>query len=279
MENNVLISIIIPCYNDANFIEQSIDSALNQTYLNKEIIVVDDGSNKETKIVLKSLEHKIDVLITQDNMGQSSARNIGIKHSKGRFLLVLDSDDYFENTFCSKALSLFNNNTDIKLVTCYANLVFEKPSNNYVYKPKGGTVESFLTSNSAMGSAMFKKEDWITCGGYDETMQNGFEDWEFYIRLLSQGGRAEVIKESLYNYRKRENTTTSKANQVKYDLFKYIFTKHKDLYISYYDSFMTQLVSKIEKEEKEKFKNRERIEFKLGALILKPFRWIKAIFN
>ena len=279
MKNNDLISIVIPCYNDAKFIEHAIDSAINQTHSNKEIIVVDDGSNKDTKVVLKSLEHKIDKLITQENLGQSTARNNGIKQAKGSFILVLDSDDYFENTFCSKALSLFNNNTDIKLVTCYANLVFEKASNNYVYKPKGGTIESFLTSNSALGSALFKKEDWNSCGGYDETMRNGFEDWEFYIRLLSHGGRAEVIKEPLYNYRKRENTTTSKANQAKYDLFKYIFTKHKDLNIRYYDSFMMQLVLKIEKEEKERFKNRERIEFKIGASILKPVRWIKAIFR
>lgn len=279
MKNNDLISIIIPCYNDAEFIEQAVNSALSQTHSNKEIIVVDDGSNKDTKHVLQSLEHKIDALITQENLGQSIARNNGIKQAKGSFILVLDSDDYFENTFCQKALNLFKNDAYIKLVSCYANLVFEKASNNYVYKPKGGTIESFLTSNSALGSAMFKKEDWNSCGGYDEAMRKGLEDWEFYIRLLSQGGRAEVIKEPLYNYRKRENTTTSKANQAKYDLFKYIFTKHKDLNISYYDDFMTQLVSKIEKEETEKLKNRKRIEFKLGELILKPFRWIKAIFR
>lgn len=279
MKINDLISIIIPCYNDAEFIEQAVDSALSQTHSNKEIIVVDDGSNKNTKLVLQNLEHKIDTLITQDNSGQSNARNNGIKQAKGEFILVLDSDDYFENTFCQKALNLFKNDADIKLVTCYANLVFENTAINYVYKPKGGAIESFLTSNSALGSAMFKKEDWNSCGGYDETMQNGFEDWEFYIRLLSQGGKAEVIKESLYNYRKRENTTTSKANQAKYDLFKFIYTKHKDLNIRYYDDFMTQLVSKLEKEEREKFKNRERIEFKLGELILKPFRWIKAIFK
>ena len=279
MKNNDLISIIIPCYNDAEFIEQAVDSALSQTHSHKEIIVVDDGSNKETKQVLQNLEHKIDILITQDNSGQSNARNNGIEQAKGNYILVLDSDDYFENTFCSKALGLFNNNSDIKLVTCYANLVFEKTANNYVYKPKGGTIECFLTSNSALGSAMFKKEDWNSCGGYDETMREGLEDWEFYIRLLSQGGRAEVIKEPLYNYRKRENTTTSKANQAKYDLFKFIYTKHKDLNIRYYDDFMTQLVSKLEKEEKERFKNRERKEFKIGASILKPVRWIKAIFK
>ncbi|WP_391594864.1 glycosyltransferase [Winogradskyella sp.] len=269
----------MPCYNDAEFIEQAVDSAINQTHSNKEIIVVDDGSNQDTKLVLENLEHKIDKLITQDNSGQSNARNNGIKQAKGKYILVLDSDDYFENSFCDKAINLFNQSSKVKLVTCYANLVFKKSTNNFVYKPKGGTVKSFLTSNSALGSAMFKKEDWSNCGAYDETMRNGLEDWEFYIRLLKEGGKAEVIEEPLYNYRKRENTTTSRANQAKYHLFNYIFTKHKDLNIRHYDDFMSQLLSKIEKEEHEKFKNRERIEFKIGESILKPLRWIKAIFR
>ena len=73
MKHNDLISIVIPCYNDAKFIEQAIDSAINQTHSNKEIIVVDDGSNKDTKLVLKSLEHKIDKLITQENLNTTGS--------------------------------------------------------------------------------------------------------------------------------------------------------------------------------------------------------------
>lgn len=279
MKENDLISIIIPCYNDAEFIEQAINSALNQTYPNKEIIVVDDGSNKDTKAVLKRLEQKIDKLITQENSGQSRARNNGIKQAKGSFILVLDSDDYFENSFCEKAIYIFKKDSNVKLVTCFANLIFDDKTKNYIYKPKGGDIKSFLTSNSALGSAMFKESDWDVCGGYDESMTNGLEDWEFYIRLLSKSGIAEVVKEPLYNYRKRQNTTTSKANKAKYELLNSIFTKHKDLNIKYYDEFTKQLLVKLEKEEREKFKNKNRIEFKLGELILTPFRWVKSIFK
>ncbi|MDD3722641.1 MAG: glycosyltransferase family A protein [Lutibacter sp.] len=96
MKNNNSISIIIPCYNDAQYIEQSVLSALNQTYQNKEVIVVDDGSNAETKAVLKKLAPQITKLITQENQGQSTARNVGIKEAKGEYILVLDSDDFFK---------------------------------------------------------------------------------------------------------------------------------------------------------------------------------------
>ncbi len=100
MNSNLLVSIIIPCYNDEQYIEQCVNSALNQTYSNIEVIVVDDGSNRKTKTVLKKLEPNITTLITQNNQGQSTARNVGIRYAKGNYILVLDSDDYFEPTFC-----------------------------------------------------------------------------------------------------------------------------------------------------------------------------------
>lgn len=278
MKKNNLISIIIPCFNDAEFVEQSIDSALIQTYRNKEVIVVDDGSDAETKLVLKRMEPKIKKLITQENKGQSTARNIGIKEAKGDYILVLDSDDFFEPTFCEKAMKCFSNDKRVKLVTCYANLLFENRA-SYIYEPQGGSLTNFLTSNGALGSAIFKKEDWESCGGYDETMTKGIEDWEFYIRLLQNSGFAEVIKEPLYNYRKRIDTTTGKANSVKYILFKDIYIKHKDLYIKYYNDFIDQILAKIEHEEKEKIKNTRRLEFKIGVTVLKPFRWIKSFFK
>jgi glycosyltransferase involved in cell wall biosynthesis len=70
VEKNILVSIVIPCYNDAQYIEQAVNSALDQTYPNIEVIVVDDGSDIETKAVLKKLECKITKLITQENQGQ-----------------------------------------------------------------------------------------------------------------------------------------------------------------------------------------------------------------
>lgn len=276
--NNSLVSIVIPCYNDAQFIEQSVMSALNQTYPNKEVIVIDDGSNKETKIVLKKIEHKISKLITQENKGQSTARNVGIKESNGDFILVLDSDDYFDPTFVEKAISAFFENNEVKIVSCFATLVIdEKPS--LIYKPLGGDVESFLYSNNALGSALFKKIDWLSSGGYDENMKQGFEDWDFYIRLLQLNGFAHILQEPLYYYRKRRNTTTERANKIKYKLLFYLYQKHKVLYQVYVDDYVAYLLSKIEGEEKEKIKNTQRLEFKIGKVVLMPLRWIKSILR
>jgi hypothetical protein len=167
-------------------------------------------------------------------------------------------------------------NRDTKIVTCYANRIFD---NNIidVFKPKGVNIKDFLLNNCAMGSAMFKKFDWNKINGYDQKMRNGFEDWEFYIRLLQNGGEAFVIKETLFNYRLRNDSTTSKANKIKYELLKYIYSKHHELYKANYELFITHLLNRIEREELEKTKNTRRLEFKIGTAILKPLRWIKSL--
>ena len=278
MENKPIISIIIPCFNDAQYIEQAINSALKQTYPNKEVIVVDDGSNAETKAVLKKLVPKITKLITQQNKGQSTARNVGIKEAKGDYILVLDSDDYFEPTFCEKAMTVFESRKDVKLISSFINKLIDGKSID-IFKSHGGDISQFLSNNQATGSCMFIKSEFKRVSGYDESMRNGFEDWEFYIRLLKDGGINYVIPEPLFNYRLRKDSTTSKANKIKYELLQYIYLKHQDLYKANYELFITHLLSRIEREEMEKIKNLNRIEYKIGFNILRPLRFIKRLFK
>lgn len=272
-----LISIIIPCYNDAEYIEQSVQSALNQTYSNIEVIVVDDGSNTATKEVLKMLEPNIKQLITQKNLGQSKARNAGIEVAKGDYVLVLDSDDFFELSFCEEAVQVFLNHSNVKIVSCFAN-VFGLSKKNELYKPKGGDIQIFKFENGVLGTSMFKRKDWEDVNGYDDQMKRGFEDWEFFIRILKFEGIAFVIQKPLYNYRKREISTSTEAIKIRYDLWNYIFTKHKDLYESDIDGLISFFINKLKQVEKNKNKYREQIDYKIGALFLKPFRFVKSIF-
>jgi len=275
---NDLVSIIIPCYNDFQFIEYAVNSASCQTYENKEIIVIDDGSDSKTKAVLQKLKDSIDLLIIQENNGQSAARNAGIKKAKGEYIFVLDSDDFAEPTFCEIAVQLFKNATETKLVSCYANLIY--PDNTItIYIPEGGPIKNFLFKNAALGTSMFRKEDWVKAGGYDETMRNGWEDWEFFIRLLKNGGEAMVINEPLYNYRKRSHSTTAIANEFKNGLYSYIINKHSDLYKQNFTETIAFLLRLIENTKKSEQKRINSIEFKVGKTVLNPFRKIKSLFK
>src|SRR5690606_18874261 len=136
-------------YNDPDVVF-AIESAFAQTYPNKEIIVVNDGSNSPTSEAIETVRNYIDVLLIQKNHGQSVARNNGIKKSSGEYILNLDSDDYFEKTFCEKALECFLNSNDVKIVTCKARR-FTKRGTIDVFTPKGGDIKDFLFQNSALG--------------------------------------------------------------------------------------------------------------------------------
>nr|WP_288834187.1 glycosyltransferase [uncultured Flavobacterium sp.] len=269
-----LISIIIPCYNDWQYVEEAVNSALNQTYSNIEVIVVDDGSNIETKVVLKRLEPKITKLITQENKGQSTARNVGIREAKGEYILVLDSDDFFEPSFSEEAVRVLSSDNSIKIVTSHLRRFIDDKTID-IFIPSGGDITTFILENGATGSAMFRKSEALAIGGYDEQMRTGFEDWEFYIRLLKDGGITTVLEKTYLNYRIRVDSTTSRANQVKVQLLHYIYKKNSMVFLKHIDIYVSSLFGRIEKLEKEKIKLASEKEFKVGLFILKPLRFIK----
>lgn len=265
------VSIIIACYNDDKYIEQSVISAYNQTWVNKEIIVIDDGSNDKTKKVLSMLRSKIDILLTQENLGVSKARNNGIAKATGEYLLILDSDDYFESDFIEKALPKFRDDPNIKLVTCNARW-FWNDNDFTIYEPKGDGIENFLMTNAALGNSLFKKSDFIEIGGYDEGLVNGYEDWELYIRLHLKGGYTYVIPEVLFHYRKKNNSRSFKANKQKYELLEYIYLKHSEVYKKHFSFFIKEWLENVNKSEAFKQQVMDSLDYKIGNKLLKPFR-------
>ena len=272
------VSIIIACYNDPD-VAVAVKSAYDQTYSNKEIIVVNDGSNAATVDALKSVRKYIDIIIDQENKGQSKARNNGIKRAKGKYILNHDSDDFFEPSFCEEAVSYFEKDDDIVIVTCLAHR-FNKEGNIDVYTPQGGSIKDFLFANSAMGSAMFKKQNWDQVGGYEEKLPIlGIEDWEFYINLLKYKGYAFVIPKALFNYQLRGDSSTARIRELKYDKYRHIIEKHKDLYKDNFDGLVNFFTERIKFEQKEKIKNTNRLEYRLGFSILRPLRFLKSLIK
>lgn len=110
-----LVSIIIPTYNYASFLPKAINSCLNQTYQNLEIIVVDDGSTDHTREVVRGFKDKI-IYIYQDNQGVSAARNAGLELATGDFITFLDADDYLTEDSIEVRLGVFLRHDDIGFV-------------------------------------------------------------------------------------------------------------------------------------------------------------------
>lgn len=280
MQSNVnsLVSVIIPCYNDQNYIQQAINSINNQTHKNVEIIIVDDGSDFATKEVLKGIRQEKLIILSQENAGPSAARNNGIKQAKGDFILTLDADDYFEKDFISKALNCLVENTKVGLISCWFE-TFTDEGIKEKFKRTGTDLKTLVLYNGASaGSVLFRKQSWLDANGYDEKMKKGYEDWEFNISIVKAGWEINIIEEYLFNYRKKARSRNLKADEFhKYELWKYIYIKHKDLWVANYELMIDSTFSQMEVLEMGSHNLRKSADYRIGKMLLRPFRFIKGL--
>lgn len=231
------VSVVIPCYNHGIFLNDSVNSVLEQTFQDFEIIIVNDGSTDDyTNKVINSYTNNKIKIITTTNQGLSAARNNGIKISTGEYILTLDSDDIFESTFLEKAIPILNDNTNIGVVTCWYKTFGKDFGREYgVIYPEGGDIKNFLARNNCCASSLFKKECWVKVGGYNEKFLNGYEDWSFWIDVTKKGWVVNVIQEVLFNYRVTNNGLYSVIVNKKPELLKQLVNEHKEIFIEYID--------------------------------------------
>jgi glycosyltransferase involved in cell wall biosynthesis len=274
MEIQPLVSVIIPCYNDYEFIHEAVNSINKQDYKNVEIIIVDDGSDLKTKEVLRNLLQENIQIFSQENLGPSAARNKAIKESKGDYFLTLDADDYFEPSFLSKGLKILLENESVGIVSCWYRFVKDNIIQG-VCKLEGGNKNEIIFNNGASGNSLYRKQCWIDVDGYDEKMREGFEDWEFHIRIVEANWKIYIIEEELFNYRDKNNSRNKKANKLyRKSLHRYIYFKHKHLYIDNFEETMDRFLTKIEKLERRAVTLKKSNEYKLGKFVLIPFRMV-----
>ena len=209
-----LVSVVIPCYNYGEYVEQAIDSVLNQTFQGFEIIVVDDGSDDvHTLDVLGRLDRPKTRLIRQPNQGVTRSRNNGIKQAQGKYICCLDADDLLHPTYLEKCLvRLETENLDI----CYSWLK-EFEDGDYLYRSGEFELETLMHENTVIVSAVFKRRLWQQVGGLKAT---GYEDWEFWLSLAEAGARGARLEEPLFLYRKHGHSrinylTERHANNVR----------------------------------------------------------------
>ena len=228
---NPLISVVIPCFNDGNYLPETISKLGLQTNQSFEIIIVNDGStDNNTLQVLDQLAEQPNITVLHKENGRmSSARNHGVNHAKGKYIAALDADDYFDPSFFAKAVAILEQEPNTAVVTSYIKYFGNKTG---ISKPRGGNAFNFLFSSECPACAIVRKSCWEEVGGYDEQMKMGYEDWEFYIRITKLGWFVEVIQEKLLYYRQTAGST-HKNDTIPHrqELINYIIDKHHDWYI------------------------------------------------
>lgn len=205
-----LISVIVPCFNQGEFLTETLNSVMGQTYSNWECIIVDDGSEDDTSVVAAEFVEKDRRFsyIKQDNQGPSIARNNGISLSKGTYILPLDSDDIIESTYLEKAIDYFNNHPDTKLIYCRADRFGEEHGE---WRLPLYSYDALIRSNCLIVSSVFLKKDFDRVGGYNPQMDIGLEDWELWLELLRPNDKVHRIDEILFHYRVRNGSRTTGA--------------------------------------------------------------------
>jgi len=192
---NPTVSVIIPTYNRANLIGRAIQSVLNQTYKDFELIIVDDGSTDNTKEVIKEFQKKdkkINYIRHEKNKGGSAARNTGIKLARGAYIAFLDSDDEWLPEKLERQIKAFEESgsqvgviyTEFAVVSTNGKSMRERNKNLRYQGLRGSILEELLISNcvGTTSTVMVKRECFKEVGGFDEALWS-CQDWDLWLRL------------------------------------------------------------------------------------------------
>ena len=239
MENSsICIDAVVTSYNQGAMILDAVQSLCNQTLLPKRIIIVDDGSTDEMSLeILKNIEQDSNLIVPviiyyQNNGGVSSARNTGIKNTKESIVLILDGDDRLEPEYIECVSKLLVENPSMVAASSWMHTFGVLDS---VVCPSGGKISSFLSHNCCPATHMFRRELFEQCGGYDESMRSGFEDWDFFLSILEiiPESNIGIVGKPLIKYHTTPTSSNIKSMNKRLEIMNYIIEKHVDSYHNY----------------------------------------------
>jgi glycosyltransferase involved in cell wall biosynthesis len=209
---DALVSVITPFYNAGKYFEQTFNSVMNQTFPWFEWIIVNDGSTKEEDIELlesvASRDSRITV-VTQKNGGLSCARNTGVKNTHTEFIVPLDADDVIAPTYLECMYWALHYNP--QAAWCYTGS-YGFQEQQYIWKYHFDA-EKLKTYNFLVYSAMIRKKDLIEVGGYKVEKWSYYEDWRFWLEMLSMGKKPVHVETCLFWYRRLDNGMLSTINK------------------------------------------------------------------
>ena len=287
---DMLISVIVPCYNQARYLAEALDSVKYQTYTSWECIIVDDGSPDDTADVAKrfcNLDKRFKYL-KKENGGLSSARNAGLQFARGVYIQFLDADDFIHKEKFLSAANYINNFPECNLVLCNFKL-YNDNLNQY-------TLPEFSINKHITFKDIIT--DWdiafvipIHCGIIKKEIMPEFneqlkakEDWLFWIEIFKHIKDYHFINEFYAFYRRHNNNMTNEYEFIKENtLSAYVFAHNivnspelKNIIFSKYHHYSTEV---IKKNKKDLQLAKKSYSYKVGNLVLKPFSFFKQLIS
>ncbi|GBE13212.1 chondroitin synthase [bacterium BMS3Abin13] len=235
------VSVIIPCYNQGQFIDEAVASVLAQSFQDFEIIIVNDGStDEETCRILAGYDRPKTRVVATENQGLAAARNNGIREAGGRYILPLDADDRIGPAYLERAVRLLDERAELGIVYCRAQLFGAVDTE---WRLPQFSLEEMLLDNVIFCSALFRRQDWQRVGGYDQDLKYGWEDYDFWLSLLELGRRVYRIPEILFYYRvSADSMVRARPRRHKLETFTAIYRKHQPLFSEHIEVWIDRLL-------------------------------------
>ncbi|WP_246125235.1 glycosyltransferase family 2 protein [Cellulomonas xylanilytica] len=224
------MSVIVTAFDQGELVAEAVESALDQTRVPDAVIVVDDGSTDAGSVaVIERLQEDARVrVLRQPNRGVGAARNAGIAAAAGTDVVaVLDGDDRLAPTFLERTVAVLEDDPGARAASSWlhAHGVIDA-----VVRPGGGSAVDFLHRNACPATAVVRRDAWRACGGYDEDMRSGFEDWDFFLSLVGDGGHVTVVPEPLVEYRTAPASANVRSMDSRLELYGRLVDKHRDVF-------------------------------------------------
>ena len=236
------ISVVIPCYNHGAYLDEAVASVLAQTCPDFEIIIVDDGSPElATRDLLAGYARPHTRVLRMAHAGVAAARNHGIAQARGDYVLPLDADDRIAPAYLEQAAAVLDRHPEVGIVYCRAEL-FGALQGEWL--TPDFSLPHMLLDNLIFSAALFRRDDWLKVGGYADRMRMGWEDWDFWLRLLEQRRQTVRLSEVLFSYRIRKGSRERSLGLLKkVCLMLNLIARHPRLYVVHFWALLCILLT------------------------------------
>lgn len=222
------VSIVIPCRNPSSYLLEAVASAKAQTRQSIETILVNDGTDlPASEAVVEAASRLVDRYIEQAHHGLAVARNAGIRAASGSFVVPLDCDDLLEPKYVAECLGALRGHPEAAFVYTDYRVFGDQ---NYIQRLPEYNLYRLLGNNILTYAALIRREDWAAVGGYDETLSQGYEDWEFWLKLGASGRCGHRLGKVLFRYRRHGRSMWDEAREHHAQLVDEIQSRHPELY-------------------------------------------------
>jgi glycosyltransferase involved in cell wall biosynthesis len=241
MSKSYKVSVVIPCFNHGEFVEEAVESVTRAGRDDLELIVVDDGSTDErTGREMDALAARGIKVIRQENKGLAGARNAGILASQAEYIFPLDADDRLHPGWIDGAIQLLDSDGKVGVVYGDAEC-FGTRTGRWHTGPFDAS--QLMQSNYIHCSALYRRVIWEQNGGYDGAMPvQGAEDWDFWLSTVEHGWQFAYVPEILFDYRIAEQSmiTRLRGSGLMGQLEQFVAEKHGLLYRRAWQSLLSE---------------------------------------